>query len=100
MYHLIHLLELHKYYEIGLAPATPELELYVKSVERAMLRSRPHHADGEMTEGWGPRYVLSSDKAWTLWLFLDFERHWESIAVEDRTKSHVIRFLTQLLAVG
>jgi hypothetical protein len=97
--HLIHVLETYDSYCVGLAATTPDLTLSMKSTVMAILRSSSSEdlRDDKESSVWGPRRILWTDELSVLQFVLDFERAWNRIAIADRTKDDVLRWLHQLL---
>lgn len=82
---------------MGLATEVPELELYIKSTVKVMVRGTPPYAQGEQRISWGPYFVGWSDEASVLAFFLNFEAAWDALPPEDRTKTEVIAYVEALL---
>ncbi len=97
--HWLTLLEKYEHYQVGLAEKTPAWELKIKSTMHVMMRSACRYDDDDRSH-WGPRYVHWSDETSVLRFFLDFERAWEAIPVQDRSKGEVIAWLQALLQNG
>ncbi len=94
------LLETCPHYEFGLAAATPDLSLGIKSTVMAALRSARSDElgiSGDHLE-WGPRRIRWLDESSALQFVVDFEAAWDAIGEPDRTKSEVLSWLSAQLA--
>lgn len=96
--HLITLLEKYKHFEVGLAPAEPEMEFVIKCGWAASLRStaRELYANPDAVIC-GPLYIFW-DNITTVYSFVvDFERAWNKLPEELRDKQNVIAQLEGFL---
>jgi len=86
-------------YEIGMAEATFDMEIFNKNLACTMIRGSEFndYLDFGMNPFCSLRFIHWKDEASTLRFFLECEESWDGIPVEDRDKGNVIDYLEDLL---